>query len=208
MKKGISSVVVGGLATGATVLGVDASLNSADAAVVNLDQVRSFSLSAVDLNPNANTATLDGEDILFNPFAQTLGRLTGVSLSFESSQTVVAGRIETVLSQVSIGGNEVARSDSPGAFRFAFSPLAPGTFTLNEFIGQPVVMGLQTNVNFDDNSVFGQFDWDGVTTLTYTYDDAQAVPTPATLALFGAGIAMLGGGMLRRPRRPEDRAST
>ena len=191
MKRSITTVVKGGLLTSATVMGVDASINHANAMPMT-DVVRvPFSLTVVDPDPNALTCCPDvALDLLFDPFDTSRGNLLGVQLAFESQQALQSGGgAVSVLASVSLDGNILSRTVGLGEFNFTADLLnGPVTFS-PRFFQTPFNLNLASTVVTSAPDIL---DWEGSATITYSFN-ATVIPEPNTIVLlltaFGLGAS-------------------
>ena len=213
MKKSMSNVVAGGLITSATVMGVDAALNPAEAAIMESRQEADFSFTlnndamtcCVGLATNSNTVT-------FDPFDTDLGDLISAVLGVTIGGITNATAPDALtccfdLTDVTDYGGQIAGQDLTEAFvRELGNNANTATIELDQLGKELNTAILDFNILFEENSVFPIIDepQGGKVFLSYFYEPT-AVPIPGSAALLLPSLIGLYGmaGAARR-RRKED----
>lgn len=201
MSTNVSRALTGALMTGATVMGIDAEVSSVDAAPIIASVEQPFLVSVVDVNPAANTCCFDvRQEVLFDEFDGTLGTLISVSLQIASTQTLQLGGLEALSSSVLLNGQTLGSTNVLGDFGFNLDPTNGGLISLLDFENGRFPISFVSDVNFNDTDTRGEYIWEGLATLSYTFDDSQVSVSapPIAFLMASATIAILGVAGYRR----------
>lgn len=202
-RKSISNVVAGGLITGATVMGVDALTNAAEATPMVATQSANFEFV---FNDDALTCCYDTpglQEFIFDGFDPALGDLltADLSITFDGLASQGLTCCYDLTDVVAFGGtlagfdltNAMVRDLADGVASIALdvSGIGAGVQTL----------AMNFNIEFADGSVSLIGAPQGALALNYTYE-AASIPGPATIALVAPWVvAPFASAALRRRRK-------
>jgi hypothetical protein len=202
MKKSVSNALAGGLISGATVMGVDGLVQSAEAAPVTTEQTRDFSF---DFGNNEATCCLDAitgsNQFVFDGFDPSLGKLNTAGLDL-----VLSGLAPDTANTCCYDFSDVASFSGTLAGLALTSDmvrdLADGVLSVEldiNSIGETLnTATLDFTILFNPDTVFTSGPTIGTATLSYTFEPSE-VPAPASGALLLGGLMALW--TAGRPRR-------